>query len=120
MAAYTYEYRDRSASFPNTVPDVVTYKDVDADVAPVVGQIESAVRSGDYATATQLISDYEANLTDKTKSLKYYLISAEDINRIIEDIRNTQIFAISNAQSIYTTESEPVAQAVGDVWVGGK
>lgn len=120
MNHYTYNFREEAESFPHDIPAITTYKDVDENVASIVGQVESAVRDGNYAAASELIENYENSLQDQQYSLKYYMISTQVINRMIEDIRNAQIFAISNLQQVYTLESEPLAAVFGDIWVGGE
>lgn len=112
---YTYEYRAAEASYPNTVPDIIEYKDVkdaNSTVVNLISTIENYMRSGDVASANRLI---KSNLS----TLKPYLISAADVNRIIEDIRNTQIYGLARSQEVYFVESAPAFAETGDVWVGG-
>lgn len=117
---YTYEYRTQAEGFPTVVPAMTTYKNVDSVVGEVVSQIEAAVAAGDYDTAAQIISDYEDSVSaEPEKSLKNYMITAETINRLIEDLRNTQIFSMQKQQEIYFSETQPTDAKFGDVWIGG-
>lgn len=109
---YTYEYRTKTQSFPQIVPDKITYKDLDSSVATIAHQIEVYINAGNYSRASELLN---ANAS----KLQGYLISAQDVNRIIEDIRNTQIFALQRQQEITFTNTEPGYLESGDVWIGG-
>ena len=110
MAAnYTYEYRNKEAAFPNAIPDKIEYKDVDANVASIVKSIEDCIFAGDYAQASSIMNEHAVELDG-------YMINALDVNRIIEDIRNTQIYARSRKQEIFFDESEPIVEH-NDVWI---
>lgn len=109
---YTYEYRNKSQGFPQIIPDKVVFKDVDASVATLVKQIESYINTGNYSQASSL-------MTKNAAKLKGYIINAVDVNRIIEDIRNTQIFAKQRQQSVYFDSSEPGYLDTSDVWISG-
>lgn len=107
---YTYEYRTSSESLPYKIPDKIVYKDVDASVAELVQQIENYILAGNYAAASDL-------MTENEELLEGYKIDATDINRIIEDIRNTQIYARSRKQEIYFESDEPEFLEHDDVWI---
>lgn len=109
---YTYEYRSASESFPNVIPDIIEYKDVDSSVASVVMRIEGYIKANDYETANSIIQENAALLSN-------YIISAADINRIIEDIRNTQIYGMEKSQDIFFMDTMPLFVVTNDVWVGG-
>lgn len=119
MVDYTYNYRTKNQAFPQTIPSLYEYKNVDSSMATVIAPIENAIANGDYATATTLIKQYEASNTDSSKSLSHYMIDVSDIGRIMEDIRNTQIYALRRKQKIYVQQTEPSDIDDGDVWVGG-
>jgi hypothetical protein len=88
------------------------YKDVDDSVASKIQQIQDLRRSGSYNLAAQKI---------KELNLKDYNFSAQDVNWLIEEIRNTQIYAKQKRQNIYTDDENPITSAINyDVWIGGE
>jgi len=107
---YTYEYRESNKSLPYAIPEKITYKDVDESVAELVQQIENYILAGNYAAASDL-------MTENEELLNSYKIDATDVNRLIEDIRNTQIYAKSRKQEIYFDPDEPGFLEHDDVWI---
>lgn len=105
MSDYTHEY----SNFPDSPIVQKNYMDISDDIADVVGQIETAKASGDYATAAQLIADHP--------ELSNYNFSSADVNRFIEEIRNTQIFAQSFKRSIQFGGSAFLGEEIGDLWI---
>jgi len=105
MAEYTHEY----SNFPTELITMKEYKDINDEIASVVAQIEAAKASGDYATAVELINSHP--------ELGDYNFSASDVNRMIEEIRNTQIYATQITKAI-TYGDDNFAGDVGDIWIG--
>ena len=105
MADYTHEF----SNFPESLIDMRTFKDVNDEIASIVSQIETAKANGDFATAVSIINEHP--------ELSDYDFSANDINQIIEEIRNSQIFAakITNA---FSYGDDNFAGDVGDIWIG--
>lgn len=107
MANYTHEY----SNFPDELITVKTYKDVDDDIAALVQQINEYREAGDFASANALVAENQA-------ALSVYNVSSEDINRIVEEIRNTQIYAKESGNSVYYTDTEPTDAVInGDTWL---
>ncbi len=106
MASYTHEY----SSFPTTIMEKSNYKDVDGTVAELINQLKTFQQNKDYNSAVLLIA--------QNPSLKQYIIGVDVFNKIIEEIRNTQIYAKNKKQTIYVQDDEPVAATDGDVWIG--
>lgn len=117
--AYNHKYRAEAESFPNAIPEIFEYKDVDSTVAATIATIEQMIASGNFTEASDAIDKYEKSVSNPSKSLAHYLLSAADINRILEDIYNTQIYAAKQKQEIYIQNAEPSDADVGDVWIGG-
>lgn len=107
MASFTHEY----SNFPNEVITIKEYKDVDDAVASLVQQINSYRNTGDFASANQLIAENKALLSA-------YNFASEDINRIVEEIRNAQVYAKEGNNTVYYMAEEPDAHiVVGDTWL---
>lgn len=107
MPDYTHEY----SNFPNSPITQKHYIDISDDIAEVVGQIESAKAAGDYVAAAQLVADHP--------ELSNYNFSAQDVNRFVEEIRNTQIFTQSFRRSIQFGGSAFTGDEIGDLWITG-
>lgn len=107
MAEFTNEY----SRYPSQIMTKKTYKDVDDSVASQIQQIQDLRRAGNYNLAAQKI---------KALNLSAYNFSAEDINWLIEENRNAQIYAKQKRQNIYSGSEDPIDTAVTyDVWIGG-
>ncbi len=104
-ARYTHQY----SNFPSQVMEQTYYKDVDDSVSELVNTIKKTRAEGQYAEASNMIS---RNIS----KLKNMFISAVDINRLVEEIRNAQIFAIKKRKLVYIDAAEPEAEFEGDVW----
>ena len=107
MANYTHEY----SNFPTTIMEKSNYKDVDDTVAELINQLKTFQQNKDYNSAILLIA--------KNPSLKQYIIGVDVINKIIEEVRNTQIYAKRTKQTIYIQDedNEPTTAIDGDVWI---
>ena len=105
MADYTHEY----SNFPDELITMKEYKDINDEIASVVAQIETAKANGDYATAVAIVSAHP--------ELSDYNFSASDVNRIVEEIRNAQIYA-TNITNAFSYGDDNFAGDVGDIWIG--
>lgn len=106
MADYTHEY----SKFPNELISKRAYKDVNDSVAAKINGIKALQAEGRYSEAAALIPD-----------VKDYLLGADVINTLIEEIRNAQIYAKGAKQCIYVQSEEPDSTVIreNDVWIGG-
>lgn len=106
MATYTHEY----SNFPTSLITVKEYKNVDDFIKGFVHQVQLLREQGYYAEAARMIRT--------SADMAPYNFDAEDVNRIVEEIRNTQIFAQGQKQAIfYSTTTDFDAQEM-DVWIG--
>lgn len=105
MADYTHEF----SNFPDELITMKEYKDINDEIASVVAQIETAKANGDYQTAVSIINAHP--------ELSDYNFSASDVNRFIEEIRNTQIYATAITKAI-SYGDDKFAGDVGDIWIG--
>ena len=107
MADYTNEY----SNYPSTVMAKTSFTDVDDSVADLINQIKAYQASGEYNSAASLIA--------QNPDIKKRMPTSESLNRMLEEIRNTQIYAKTVKQTIYVQETEPNTMVDGDVWIGG-
>ena len=75
-----------------------------------INQLKTFQQNKDYNSAVLLIA--------QNPSLKQYIIGVDVINKIVEEIRNTQIYAKRKQQTIYVQDDEPISAIDGDVWIG--
>lgn len=106
MAAYTHEH----SNFPLELINVKEYKNVDDYIKGFVNQIQLLREQGYYAEAARMIRT-SADMTP-------YNFDAEDVNRIVEEIRNTQIYAQGQKQAIFYSDTEDFDAKIFDVWIG--
>lgn len=106
MAYYTNEY----SRFPSQVMELREYKDMDDTVAATIHDINRYREAGQYALAANLAAQNAEVLRD-------YNFSAADVNWLIEEIRNAQIYSKAVQQSIIFSTEEPEISEYGDVWV---
>lgn len=104
MATYTHEY----SNFPDTIMDERSFKDVTGKVATLINKIKNFQAAGDYTSASTLISE--------NPDIKEYIIDMEVINELIEQERNTEIYAKTIKQSTYIGK-EPETPIHMDVWL---
>lgn len=107
MADYTNEY----SNYPSTVMTKTSFVDVDDSVSDLINQIKAYQTSGEYNSAASLIA--------QNPDIKKRIPTSESLNRMLEEIRNTQIYAKTVKQTIYVQETEPTTMVDGDVWIGG-
>lgn len=110
MARYTYEY----CNFPTNVHAQHTFrdmKDAPTSVVSLVEQIKNYMRNGDYINAAQILQNNKS-------ALKPYLIDAEYMNTLDEELRNIEIYCKMKKQAYYYTDQVPDG-VNGDVWIGG-
>lgn len=106
---YSYNYRSKSEAFPQRVTEKKTFKDVDSTVASMVATVQGYYASGNFQEANAYILAHP--------ELSDYMMTNVDINRILEDLYNLQIFALRRRQDIYLTDTAPLAAIDGDVWI---
>lgn len=107
MANYTHE---AGSNYPERPLELTNYLDADSTVAEVIAQIKTYQAQGKYDKAEQYLAQYP--------DLKKYTFGSSDINRLAEELRNTQIKAANVAQQLFYQNSNPETYAsVGDVWL---
>ena len=98
MASMTHEY----SRFPETLYSLHNFldlKDAPTSVANVVTQIKNFILEKKYNQAAQL-------LEDNKNILAQYIIDAEYINSLDEELRNLEIYTKSKKQALYYTENK--------------
>ena len=109
MAKFTHEY----SNFPDELITIVNYKNVNDTIGELINQINNYRKDGNYTAAQILIDDYASQL-------KQYNLDMEIINKIIEEIRNTQIKSKVAGQFLSIDEDEPDGVWDNFVWIGGE
>ena len=104
---YTNEYRN--PAFPSEVMERGSFIDVDDSIGSIINQINTYRSQGKYDMAESLIRQ-NADVIAKAS------FDSFQINALIEEIRNTQIYALQANQEIATSSEEPFA-LVGSVWI---
>ena len=108
MAKFTHEY----SNYPDAPIDLVGYKNVNDTIGDLINQINAYRLDGNYAAAQILIDEYASQL-------KKYNLDMSIINKLIEEIRNTQIKAYVAGQFLSIEEDEPDGVWDNFVWIGG-
>lgn len=108
MVQITNEY----SNFPSRVLEKHNFKDVDNIAAPLVNQVKNLQSQGKYNEAAAIINQNAA-------LLKQYIIDTPLINKLIEEIRNAQIYAVQQKQSVFISDTEPLSCVNDDIWIGG-
>lgn len=106
---YTHKY----SNFPNQMfqsTDFRDLKDAPSNVISIVNQIETHLSSKEYSQASALLEENKTLLSP-------YLIGAEFVNSLNEEIRNVEIYTKSNKTGQYYTDQRPDA-VKGDIWIG--
>lgn len=110
MADYSYEY----AKFPaQGYIEQDNFTNIPDNMATVVSEIQSYLAAGNMEQAK--------NLIDQNPAIAKALITSETFNKIIEEVRNTQLYSLKAKQQILFTDDSntpPDAIADGDVWIG--
>ena len=105
---YTHEY----SNYPDELINLTNYKNVDDTIGTLINEIETYRSQGNYLAATDLIERY-------ADRLKPYNLDMTAINTMVEEIRNTQIKALSAGQFLSIDSAEPAGVDDGFVWIGG-
>lgn len=108
MASYTHEYSD----FPNTlyaVRNFLDLKDAPVNVAEVVTQIKNYIVEKNFSAAATVLSNYKDTLAQ-------YMVDAEYINKLDEELRNLEIYTRTKKQALYYQNDKPDGVA-GDIWI---
>ncbi len=108
MSSYTNEY----SQFPNAIMEKQEFKNVTDSQAELINQIKKYQESGNYTAAATLLA--------RNPELKDYMPGVDFYNMIIEEQRNTEIYAKTIKQSMYFDSEEPEAVVDGDAWIGGE
>lgn len=108
MATYTNEYR--TPCFPESVMDSGKYEDISDDTKAIIDEIELYKESGNTSMVAMLQLQY-ASILEKIS------IGAKTINSIIEEIRNTQIYAKQTIQQIVLGATTPEVLYNGLIWI---
>lgn len=104
----TYDF----AKYPkNGFIDKKEFADPTNDDVDLITQYNELINSGDLVGAKEFL---EAN-SDLVKKQ----ITSEDLNRLYEELRNTEITVQQDRQSIFYKEI-PTTIKVGDIWIHGK
>lgn len=99
-----HEYsKESGSSFPQTIMELTHYKDIDETAAPVIAEIYRAQDEDDYETAGRLLSENEALLSP-------YMINCRLLNKLSEELYNTQIFSYTTLQQIFVSKEEPAVK----------
>jgi hypothetical protein len=107
MANYTHE---AGSNYPEQPLELTEYLDVDSIVADDIATIKKYQAEGKYAEAEQHLA--------QNHHLKKYIFCSSDINKLAEELRNTQIKALNVAQQLFYQDSSPKDFAsTGDVWI---
>jgi len=102
--------KEGGSRFPDSIMELGNYKDIDESVSDLITKIYQAQENDDYETAKKLITEHES-------LLKPYMINSELLNRLSEELYNTQIYAFTNLQQIFVSDEEPfVKMRKQDFW----
>ena len=107
MANYTHE---AGSNYPEQPLELSNYLDADSTIAEVIAQIKKYQSEGKYDKAEQCLME--------NPNLKKYMFGSSDINKLAEELRNTQIKAVNVSQQLFYQNSNPIDYAsVGDIWL---
>ena len=111
MAHFTHE---AGAAWPDSLIELTHYKNADQTVEELLVQIKHLQDIGDYDSAQVLIDE-------NYNTLRQYVFDTADVNRMVEEIRNLEIYTFSHKQQIYYQDTAPNTYIYeGDVWIGPK
>lgn len=89
------EYSREYSQFPSQPIHMRTFKDPDNTKAAIIEQIEQLKKNGNYTGAAELLRS-NPDLID-------YAVQSDDINTLIEEILNAQMFALKEKQNLFYT-----------------
>lgn len=93
-----------------TLLELPTFKDVDATSYPIVKQILDAYSNGNIKLANQIRKEND-------ELLESIEINASTIFKIIEELYNLELLAMSAHTSVYVgNSSKPNSMTTGDIW----
>lgn len=107
MSEITNEY----SNFPSQLIQKHNFKDVDNSVAEIIKEIKDLQAQENFKEATEKINLHK-------EILKNYIIDASFINTLVEEIRNTQIYALRQCQNVFVCENIPSFYNNEDIWIG--
>ncbi len=100
-------YSQLDSGIPIQLP---TFKDVDATSYPIVKQILDAYSNGNIAEANRIRKEND-------ELLESIEINASTVFKIIEDLYNLELIAMSGHTNIYVgNNKKPDSMTTGDVW----
>ena len=93
-----------------TLVELPTFKDVDATSYPIVKQILDAYSNGNITEANRIRKEND-------ELLESIEINASTIFKIIEELYNLELLAMSAHTSVYVGNSnKPTPMTTGDIW----
>lgn len=107
------QYENEFSNFPYQKITRHNFKNIDADIASTINDINNLRSQGKYVEAAQRIEDSK-------NILSQYLIDAVTFRTWEEEIYNTQKYAKQQQQSIFFEDKEPDHCEEDDVWIGVK
>lgn len=111
MATYTHDY----SLFPEEV--FVPHGFLDAGAGDTSESVINAIKSVmDYIKVNDYKSAYQ-KLLDNQEILEPYTLNAEHINIIEEELRNIELYTISQKQSVFYMNDEPIYCTANDIWI---
>ncbi len=108
MAGYTHEY----SNFPNTLIELTDFQDIDDSLAPIVNNIQSLQAQGKMGEAAKLLRENSDLLSNRVVGSDWY-------NKIVEEVRNAEIYSKHIQQCVYIDTDEPIYAQENDIWIGG-
>lgn len=84
------------------------FEDPTDEDADLIKQYENYISNGDIASAKQLLTD--------NPDLSTKMFGTQDGNTLYEELRNTEIVASQEKQSIYYGD-KPLTYKVNDIWI---
>lgn len=110
MAYFEREY----SNYPEQLITLHEYKDVDDKIAPVINEINELQAQGLYNQAARIVEN-------NADILSQYIFGSEEINTIIQELRNAQLYAKQRQQFIWFEDENDEPPAIyGDVWIARK